>query len=280
MHMESEGLEERWALLSDPHLDANLAAVSRQGVNMAENFRRVLDEVLAEQKPLHGVIINGDCAHLKGRSGDYAALGKLLEPVREAGLRVHFTLGNHDDRAVFLEAFPSEKTNLVDGKQVSVLEGAVADWVFLDSLRGSNKVEGELGPAQLTWLRAHLEGSAAKPVILVGHHYPQVFRDDIIMAEPKIQIGGLIDGEEILRLVNRCPRAKVYVFGHSHDWGVSRASLDVHQVNLPPTSYVFRPSRPNGWVRAVVHPGGMMLELRALDSAHPEHGRKIELKWR
>ncbi len=271
---------ERWALLSDCHIDASLATVSRQGVNMADNFKRVLNEVLAERDQLDGVIINGDCAYLEGLAGDYATLATLLAPVREAGLAVHFTLGNHDDRAKFLEAFAGNEPRPVDGKQVSVVQGRCANWVFLDSLRFVNKVEGEFGPEQLQWLSGYLEAQTAKPVILVGHHYPQAFRDDIIPSADKIQIAGLIDGDAFLKLANGFPHAKAYIYGHSHDWRVTPGGADLHQINLPPTAYVFSPARPNGWVRATVKPGGMTLELRALDPAHPEHGKPVELAWR
>lgn len=270
---------ERWALLSDTHIDANPETEAR-GVKMADHLRRVLAEVLAERDGLDGIIINGDCAYNEGLAADYATLAELLGPVREAGVPVHFTLGNHDDRAKFLEAFAASGSAVVDGKQVSVVEGSCANWVFLDSLRFVNKVEGEFGEAQLAWLRGYLEANPSKPVILVGHHYPQVFRDDIIPSEQKIQIAGLVDSEAFLELANGFPQAKVYIYGHSHDWRVTPDKTGVHEVNLPPTAYVFSPARPNGWVRATVETGGMTLELRALDPAHPEHGKPVTLAWR
>lgn len=273
---------EHWAFLSDIHIEANPATVSKQGVNMADNLRRVVAEVLAERQGLDGVIINGDCAYLEGLRPDYDTLARILAPLREAGLPIHCTLGNHDDRGPFHEAFADlcPAAPPVSGKLVSVVEGRCAHWVFLDSLRFVNKVEGEFGPEQLAWLGRYLAERTDKPVVLVGHHYPQVFRDDIIPGDQKIKISGLIDGEEFLSMVGRFPQVKAYIYGHSHDWRVTSGSDGLHHVNLPPTAYTFNPARPNGWVRVAVDGMGMRLELRALDPAHPEHGQTFELKWR
>ena len=273
---------ERWAFLSDIHIAADPSTVSRQGVNMAAHLQRVVAEVVAEREGLDGVIINGDCAYLEGLRGDYDQLATLLAPLREAGLPIHMTMGNHDDRGPFLEAFAQARPAVppVDGKQVSVVSGRCVNWVFLDSLRFVNKVEGEIGAAQLAWLERYLATQTAKPVILVGHHYPENFRDDIIPAEEKIQIAGLIDGEAFLGLAERFPQVKIYIYGHSHDWKVAPRLGGVHQVNLPPTAYVFNPSRPNGWVRATADAQGITVELRALDPTHPEHGKPVRLAWR
>lgn len=49
---------------------------------------------------------------------------------------------------------------------------------------------------------------------------------------------------------------------------------------LPPVAYVCDESRPNGWIRASIAPDSIMLELRALDPNHPEHGKISRLAWR
>jgi hypothetical protein len=54
----------------------------------------------------------------------------------------------------------------------------------------------------------------------------------------------------------------------------------LHEINLPPTAYVFNSAMPNGWVRATLSEGGLALELRALDPQHPQHGEKHQLAWR
>jgi len=142
----------------DTHIAADPDAIGRQGVNMAANLKRAITEILAERDGLDGVIVNGDCAAVEGLRGDYETFAALLAPLRDAGLPIHLTMGNHDDRGPFLEAFAQARPAAppVDGKHVSVVEGRCVNWIFLDSLRFVNKVEGEFGPAQLDWLERFL----------------------------------------------------------------------------------------------------------------------------
>jgi 3',5'-cyclic AMP phosphodiesterase CpdA len=272
---------EHWALLSDTHIAADPAEKSRQGINMAEHLRKVVAEVLAEKESLTGVLIDGDCAYNDGQPGDYTTLLEILDPLREAGLPVHFTLGNHDDRGKFAVAL-GEATGAspVAGKHCSLIETPLANWILLDSLRIVNQVDGQLGAEQLAWIDKLLTANPDKPAILVGHHYPQVFREDIIPGEEKIKISGLVDSEPFLDLLARHPAAKAYIYGHSHTWLLKRGEDGLHESTLPPTAYVFNPSMPAGWVRASLTATGLALELRALDPAHPQHGETHRLAWR
>lgn len=272
---------ETWALLSDTHIAADASTKTGMGVNMTDNLRRVVSEVIAEKESLAGVIIDGDCAYIDGQPGDYTTLLEILDPLREAGLPVHFTLGNHDDRAHFSAALGETPEGApVEGKHCSVLETPFANWILLDSLRFVNKVEGEFGEAQLGWVGRILGENPDKPAILVGHHYPQVFREDIIPGDEKIKISGLVDSQPFLDLLGKHPAAKAYIYGHSHTWLLKKEADGIHHINLPPTAYVFNQQMPNGWVRATLSKGGVGLELRALDPGHPQHGEKHQLAWR
>ncbi len=278
----SQGDTETWAFLSDTHIDKDPDFVSWNGVHVADNLRRIIAEVLEERESLSGVLIDGDCALDKGLPGDYEVLAELLRPVVEAGLPLHLTLGNHDDRGPFFETFRKMRRDdpPVENKHVGVVESGPVNFVFLDSLRIVDEVEGEFGAAQREWLSRVLDDAPGKPTILVGHHYPQVFREDVIPADEPIKIMGLIDSSAFLDLVEERPQAVAYVCGHSHHWKVETAASGFHQVDLPPTAYVFDPERPSGWVRATVSPEGMRLELSSLDKDHPEHGQVKELVWR
>jgi hypothetical protein len=67
---------EAWALLSDTHIDGDVATNAR-GINMADHLRQAVGEVLQAhaQRPFAGLMINGDCAYLEGKSDDYSTLG-------------------------------------------------------------------------------------------------------------------------------------------------------------------------------------------------------------
>ena len=71
---------------------------------MADRLVQVVDEVLAEKDSIAGVIINGDCAFNDGQPGDYTTLIRILKPFTNAGIAIHCTLGNHDNRDNFYEA--------------------------------------------------------------------------------------------------------------------------------------------------------------------------------
>ena len=272
---------EIWALLSDTHIDADPTKISSQGVNMAEHLRQVIKEVVAEKDTLAGVIIDGDCAFLDGQPGDYTTLIELLKPLRDAGLPIHFTLGNHDDRDKFSAALgDASGESPVAGTLCSLIETPIANLILLDSLRYVNKVEGEFGPEQLDWVAKMIDASPGKPAIVIGHHYPQVFREDIIPGDKKVKISGLVDSEAFLQTLSTRPAAKAYIYGHSHTWLLKQEPDGLHEINLPPTAYVFDKARPSGWVRATISKTGLSLELRSIDPAHAEHGQLKTLTWR
>ena len=125
-----------------------------------------------------------------------------------------------------------------------------------------------------------MDVNPGKPTILIGHHYPQVFRDDVIPSAKPYKLSGLIDSEPFLELIEKRPQAKAYVHGHSHTWGIKSDEAGFHQINLPPTSYVFDEKQPNGWVKATISADGILTELRAIDTNHSAHGVKRELPWR
>lgn len=269
-----------WALLADTHIATDPEQKARE-VSMAENLRAVVEDLMKEKETLSGVFIDGDCALDDGQPGDYETLAKILQPLADEKIPIHFTLGNHDDRDNFYGVYEDHSESAaVESKHCSVIETPEGDWILLDTLRFVNKVEGELGEEQRNWLIERLQKNPDKPAIIVGHHYPQVFREDVIPSEKAIKIAGLVDSREFLDALAKNPSAKAYIFGHSHKWGHREEQSGIHLVNLPPTAYVFENGRPNGWVRATLSPEGMQMELRCLDSEHPLQGEKKELVWR
>lgn len=264
-----------WALLSDTHIAAD-PATSARGVTMFDNLNRVVDQVLAEATPPEGVIINGDCAYLKGLPADYATLSKALQRLSDAGLAVHMNMGNHDDRGPFYNAFKSQQPEhpLVEGKHVSVLESPTANLFLVDSLKEVNVVTGELGEPQLAWLIEALDAHSDKPAIVIGHHNLQFLPEG-----SQQRVSGLVDSRALLDALQARPHVQAYVFGHTHNWNVRRSEGQPYLINLPPTAYVFNESRPSGWVRAELGENELTLELRALDAAHPEHNKPQKLQY-
>ena len=265
----------RLALLSDTHIPAS-PEIAARGVNMTANLRRVVEELTRLDRPPAAVLVNGDCAHLNGQPADYRNLAACVEPLAAAGVPLHLTMGNHDDRGPFYAALAAHQPArpLVEAKHVGLLETPHANWFLLDSLREVDVVTGELGAAQLEWLAAALDARADTPAVIFAHHNPQFTPP----AEGKPWFG-LRDTAAFFDVIARRRQVKAFVFGHSHNWSIAERD-GIHLVNLPPVAYVFAAGKPNGWVLAEGRPDGLRLTLRALAADHPENGRQVELAWR
>lgn len=260
-----------WALLSDPHIDANPGLVAR-GVNMADHLTKVANEVIALPARPANVLINGDCAYLKGEPGDYETFAALIQPIRAAQMPIHLTLGNHDHREHFWDGLGAagETERPVADRHVALVKSERANWLLLDSLDKVNVTPGILGEAQLAWLGKTLDANADKPAIICAHHNPQ---------SPEVK-GALLDWEKLIAVLAPRRHVKAFIFGHTHDWSVTTHLSGIHFINLPPIAYVFKTGKPNGWVHASVRTHGVQLKLNCLDRTHAAHGETKELKWR
>jgi hypothetical protein len=259
-----------FAFFSDTHIAADPAQIYLN-VNMTDHLALCVRELAAWPVKPAAVIVNGDLAYLTGLPGDYATFGKGIESVR-AIAPLHLTVGNHDERGNFWQAFPhdAKKLKSVPQKQAAVFSSNRANWFLLDSLEVTGKTPGELGPAQLDWLARELDARPRQPAIVVVHHNPQF---------PKVTTG-LKDSAALMELLAPRRQVKAVIFGHTHDWHIETHASGVHLVNLPPTSYPFHEGRPSGWVRATLARDGAEFELRSLNAKHPEHAQVKKLSWR
>jgi len=260
-----------WALLSDTHISADSARVYHE-VNLAGNLSTVVREILALKRNPAGVIISGDLAVNQGESGDYSTLNGLLQPLRQAEIPLYLALGNHDQREHFRQVLRESGTlsEEVADKQIALVRSPRANWFVLDSLLKTIDSPGRLGDAQCAWLAQTLDANPDKPAILVTHHNP---------GRPE-QVGALEDTGRLFDIIRPRKQVKAWVFGHSHVWQVRPDDSGIHLINLPPVAYTFRKADPNGWVHARLERKGIQLELRALNPAHPQHGKTVQLEWR
>ncbi|MGC1272077.1 MAG: metallophosphoesterase [Planctomycetaceae bacterium] len=262
------------ALLSDTHIPSDPATTAR-GVNMTDHLAGTVKTLVTLKRRPAAVLINGDCAYLKGLPKDYENFATLVRPLSEAGLPLHLTMGNHDARGPLYDAIAALRPAAppVESKHVSVVSTPHADWILLDSLMETDVVTGELGAAQLKWLKSMLSAGGEKPAIVMAHHNPQ-FEPP---AEGKVW-GGLKDTNVLFDLLESQPRVKAFVYGHSHNWSIDRRGR-LHLVNLPPVAYVFAEGKPNGWVEARTRKGGLDLRLNTHDDQHPQNGETVSLAW-
>jgi Icc protein len=260
-----------FALLSDTHIAGNRHRVFFHA-NMTEHFEAISRELVEMPARPAGVFISGDCAWTDGALHDYHTFAGLLEPIRRAQMPVYLTLGNHDNRERFWSVLTDQKTarHPVARRQMGLVRTRRANWFILDSLERTQFIPGMLGAEQLAWLARTLDANTDKPALIIVHH-------NLGSGDQSI---ALQDSEKFFEIVRPRKQVKACFFGHTHIWNVKCDESGIHLVNLPPTSYVFFPGDPSGWVRAKFQEGGMRLELRCVDRSHKLQGQLVDLKWR
>ncbi len=148
---EGAGLDQnRVALLADTHISADPNRVypgtkwpgspvkegEHETVHIAKCLVEAAKSVIAlNPRPAH-LIINGDCAFSSGREAEYKQLLRLVEPIRAAGITVHVTIGNHDNRKNMWKLLPFLKKEHV-GVQAGVIELPHANLILLDTGNGA-----------------------------------------------------------------------------------------------------------------------------------------------
>ena len=259
-------------LLNDTHIGEKHPPNSP----VPSHLREVVDEILALDRKPAAVLINGDLALKDGQPGDYRHLAKLLAPLRDAGVNLHLTLGNHDHREVFYGVLKEEKAKQspVASRHVAVVETRRANFFLLDSLKETMVTQGEIGSAQLRWLNAALDARDDRPAIIVAHHNPRLGGD------PNHFPGGLIDSHTLWNALETRRHVKAYTHGHIHHWSLAKHK-GIHIINTPATSYVGNKAiSTTGWTQARFGPHGVSLRISTNDKAHKWNGQVKELKWR
>ena len=263
--VESEQKHTRWAFASDTHIAAD-PENNYRGSYPYRNLQTTVEQITAEMP--EGLIITGDLARLTGQTEDYRNLRNLLGPVT-AQRPVCLAMGNHDDRANFLQAFeePAADEQAVKGKHVVTVNAGPVRFMVLDSLLYVNKTPGLLGKAQRTWLESCLRESDDRPTILFFHH---------TLGDAD---GDLLDVLRLFEMVKSVGKVKAIVYGHSHVYGFSQFE-GIHLINLPATAYSFRDDQPLGWVEARLTTRGGEFILHAVDGNRKVDGDTVRLRWR
>ena len=236
-----------FALVSDTHIPADRGQKAF-GQVPAENLRIVVADILSRPRRPEGVLINGDLALKDGKPGDYAAFLTLLEPLRRAGVPIHLTLGNHDDRGHFRQAIrgliPADSA--VEEKHAGAFEVLGRRFLLLDSLDKVDKVPGRLGEAQLAWLAHELDAHKDVPTVVFVHHPPH-------SGTRWKRHDALLDGDALLDVVEPRPWVESLVFGHTHRWsqtteyGLELVNLTGRRVLVPARAAArILPARPRG----------------------------------
>ena len=262
---------DHFVLLADPHVGSRVDQQGH-GVNPARNLERAVAQIGRLDFRPAGAIVAGDCAFAQGETGDYRLFGQLLRPLRQAGLPLHFGLGNHDHRDRFLAAFPDAKAHgvrpPVPSKFVSMIETPHANWL-LDSLDKTGKSKGLLGEAQLAWLGKSLDARAGQAGPGLGP--PQ--------SRPASQHPRPDRHRPAVRRA-RAPASRKGVFLRPHALLADRPRVEDSPRKHPHHRLALRAGPTAGAAHREIRPDGATIGLHTLDPQHAKHGQKVDLQWR
>lgn len=266
-------VDENWiAILNDTHIGAKHPASAA----IPTNLRNTIAWLLALPKRPGAVIMNGDLALKDGQRGDYEHFATLISPLREAGVSLHLTMGNHDDRAVFYDVLKHEKPGsaAVESKHVGMVKLAGANLFLLDSLKATMITQGLIGDMQMAWLTKLLDQHADKPALVFAHHNPRLGGEALHFP------GGLEDSEELWKAFAKRPHVKAYIHGHIHHRNFFEHE-GIHILNTPATSYVAdKKTSTTGWTMLRLIKDGAEVTTHTHQADHAWNGVSVPLKWR
>jgi len=148
--------------ISDIHL--TVPGEPMGGLDPHARFAAAMDHVTQHHADATRVIITGDLAHW----GEYDAYQALSDALEATTLPVRLLIGNHDDRATFLQVFPDHPVDTQGYVNYAETVNGTR-FVYLDSV-GTRTHAGHFGPDRLTWLESEL--SAHPRLRLFMHHNP------------------------------------------------------------------------------------------------------------
>ncbi len=260
------------AILNDTHVGAQHPA----SASIPTNLRNTVAWLLLLPKRPAAVIINGDLALRDGQRGDYEHFAKLIAPLRDAGVALHLTMGNHDDRGAFYDVLADTKSQqaVVESRHVGIVKLKNAILFLLDSLKQTMIAPGDLGAIQRDWLAKALDAHADKPALIIAHHNPRLGGDPLHFP------GGLEDSEALWQLLGARPQVKAYIHGHIHHRNFF-SHEGIHILNTPAVSYVAdKKTSTTGWTMAKVSESGGHFTTHTHLPEHEWNGVTVDLKWR
>ena len=154
----------KFIVMSDLHIVAP-GALSH-AIDTTDRLRGAVAHINTHHSDAAFCILAGDLTD----NGDIASYDRMAEVLADLAIPAHMTLGNHDNRAVFVSRFGEDQaadTGYID----RVIDTDGYRVVILDTLL-EGEGAGALAAPQLTWLRDGLAEAADRPVIIVMHHGP------------------------------------------------------------------------------------------------------------
>lgn len=167
------------------------------------NFERALAHILRDHRDAELLVITGDLSDW-GDRGDYI---RLKERLAQLPMPTQLCIGNHDDRATFLEVFPECRD--AGGFAQGFVDTSNARCLFLDTW-GPQTHAGHYCGTRQAWLEDQLAADEG-PFLIFMHHNPIPTH-----LGPMDQIR-LLDDEAFRRIIGRhAGKVRHIFFGHCH----------------------------------------------------------------
>ena len=219
--------------LSDIHLGEPGAEI--EGFDPHERLAMALSHMEAHHTDAERLVITGDLTHW----GEPAAYDALKAKLQDFPIPVRLMVGNHDDRAAFLNTFddhPRDANGLINYTD----DTTGGRFIYCDTIKPQTH-EGHFCADRRDWLASQLEG--CERAFVFFHHNP------LHLGDPSTDMLSINDADQApLRALLKANRDKVahLFFGHVHEplcgtlAGIpfSGVTSTVHQVipNLSPSN--------------------------------------------
>lgn len=229
-HLFADPTETLWEVSPDARLDETVHAVAE--IRGRPRF----------------ILVTGDCS----ADGSDASYGRLAEKLAIFSAPIYYLPGNHDDPACLAKMLSSGSLN-DNGKLTQTFEDNGWRFVLLDSAI-PNEDGGELGHAQLAWLRRQLHDHAKTPTIIAVHHAPMP------VGSPWLDEMKLVDGPQLIETIDAAPQVRAVLFGHVHQIFETHRQQTLY-ASAPSTFFQFAPGSVD-FAGDGANPGARIVELR------------------
>jgi Icc protein len=244
------------AQITDLHLTTGKDPLNQQ--RNALRLRQVLAAVHALKPRPVAIVASGDLVD-RGEPGEYAELAAAFA---DCEIPVHFALGNHDNRANFLEAFEGRGARTdANGFVQYVQDFGDLRLVVCDTLE-----QGEDGGGfcddRAAWLAETLDQEPARDTVVVLHHPPIL--SGIQWMDPEPEAPWI---QRLAEVVRGRDQVRAIICGHTHR--ALNGQLAGRPVAAAPASSIqltldLRPvdmDRPDGREILVDEPPGFLLVM-------------------
>lgn len=174
------------------------------GLDTTARLQSSIDYINAHHGDAEFVVFAGDLAD----HGERPAYERFKSTISTLDLPAYLTLGNHDDRATFLDVFGSDQA-ATTGNMDHVIDRHGYRMIVLDSCDKQAGHAGALEDQQLDWLAEQLASAQDTPVIIVLHHNItklHVQTDTIILQ----------DNARFAQVLSTHPDIRQVISGHVH----------------------------------------------------------------